>query len=424
VLQRLLIGSITLAAGVLAPQVALAQAPPKTTIHVYRGLFGPTETEENLPQRLFFNFSTYGAADDNTALGGGDIADVGLQARRFYQGAQARLSMRRQRSRSLMNFEGTSSLRYYHGLNDVTTSQYGGSMDSQFVTSPRVKFNIAAAGSYNPSYQVQPGQSAAAGPLPPVDQDFSVSRQRTLNYGGVGTMTFAPGQHSEFVVTGGARYTQFIDADDFLSHSAGARFTHRVSRDFALVLGYSTGVQGRSGLPGTRTQNIDAGVNYGKGVWLSPRTSIGFSTGSAIVSALDGRHFELTGSAFVKQQVSARWTAQASVTRGLQAVDTAPRPFVGEIVAGSLGGYFSRRFALRLSPSFSHGVDVASENGSYQSYSNTSRFEWAVSRNWALYAEHYYFHYRSAGLDLPATAPSLDRQGFRTGLTLWAPLVR
>ena len=94
-LKRLLIGSIPLVAGVLAPQVAAAQAPPKTTIHVYRGLFGPTEVEENLPQRLFFTFSAYGAADDSTALGGGDIADVGLQAQRFYQGAQARLSMRR-----------------------------------------------------------------------------------------------------------------------------------------------------------------------------------------------------------------------------------------------------------------------------------------------------------------------------------------
>jgi hypothetical protein len=60
-----------------------------------------------------------------------------------------------------MNFEGSSSLRYYSGLHDVTTSQYGGSMDSQFVTSPRVKFNLAAAGSYNPSYQDSAGQSSA-----------------------------------------------------------------------------------------------------------------------------------------------------------------------------------------------------------------------------------------------------------------------
>jgi hypothetical protein len=422
VVKRLLIGSIPLLAGVLTAQAAFAQAPK--TIHVYRGLFGPSELEENLPQRLFFTFSTYGAGDDSSALGGADIADVGLQARRFYQGAQARFSMRRQRARSLINVEGSSALRYYHGLNDVTTSQYGGSMDSQVVTSPRVKFNFSAAGSYNPNYQVQPGQSVAAGPVPPSDQDFSVSRQRTLNYGGVGTMTIAPTRHSEFVVTGGARYTQFIDADDFLSHSAGARFTHRMSRDFSLVLGYSTGLQGRSGQPGTRTQNIDAGINYGRGLWLSPRTSIGFSTGSAIVSALDGRHFELTGSAFVKQQLSARWTLGATATRGLQAVDTAARPFIGEIVTGSLGGYFSRRFALRLSPSYSHGVDVTTASGSYHSYSSQARVEWAFSRFWAYYVEHYYFHYQSTGLELPREVPNLDRQGIRTGITLWAPLVR
>src|SRR6478672_9186822 len=148
--MRRLIGSIPLLAGVLAAQAAFAQAPPKTTIHTYRGLFGPTEVEENLPQRLFFTLSTYGAGDDSTAFGSADIADTGLQAHRFYEGAQARVSMRRQRARSLFNVEGSSTLRYYHGLHDVTTSQYGGSMDSQFVTSPRVKFNLSAAGSYTP----------------------------------------------------------------------------------------------------------------------------------------------------------------------------------------------------------------------------------------------------------------------------------
>ena len=163
---------------------------------------------------------------------------------------------------------------------------------------------------------------------------------------------------------------------------------------------------------------------YGRGIWLSPRTSVGFSTGSAIVSALDGRHFELTGSAFVKQQLSARWTVGATATRGIQAVDTAARPFIGEIVTGNVGGYFSRRFAMRLSPAYSHGVDVTTANGNYHSYSNQARVEWAFSRFWAYYVEHYYFHYRSTGLELPSEVPSLDRQGLRTGITLWAPLVR
>jgi hypothetical protein len=424
VVKRLLIGSIPLLAGVLAPSAVFAQAPPKTTIHVYRGLFGPTEVEENLPQRLFFTFSTYGAADDSTALGGTDIADVTLQERRLYQGAQARFSMRRQRARSLMNFEGTSAVRYYPGLHGITTSQHGGSLDAQFVRSPKLKIQFAAAGSYSPYYQFQPGQASVAGPAPAPGQDFSVARQRTLNYGGLGTITYAATRYTELVVNGGARYTQFLDAGDFLSDSAGARLTRRVSKDFALVLGYSTGVQGRSDLPGTRTQNIDAGLSYSRGLWLSPRTSLGFSTGSAIVSALDGKHFELTGSAFLKQQLSPRWTAQVAVARGLQSVETAPRPFIGETVNASLGGYFSRRFSVRLTPMFGHGTDVSLAGASYRSVSNQARVEWAFSRFWAFYVEHYYFHYRTSGPELPSDLPGLDRQGMRTGITLWAPMVR
>ena len=421
-LTRLLIGSAALAVA-MAPAAVFAQAPPRTTVHVYRGLFGPTEFEENLPQRLFFTFSTYGAGDDSSALGGPEIGDVSLQENRFYQGAQARVSLRRQRARSLMNFEGTSAIRYYHGLHGVTTGQHGGSMDAQFVRSPRVKFQVSGAASYSPQYQVQFGPGGGDAALPP-GEDFSVARQRTLYYGGIGAMTYTAGRHTEFVVTGGARYTQFLDAADFLSHSAGARMTHRVSRDFALVLGYSTGVQGRSGLPGTRMQNIDAGLSYGRGLWLSPRTSIGFSTGSAIVSALDGRHFELTGSAFLKHQMSAKWTAQVNVSRGLQAVEAASRPFIGETVTGTLAGYFSRRFALRISPMFGHGTDVGTADASYRSVSNQTRVEWAFSRNWAYYVEHYYFHYRTTGIVLSSRLPGLDRQGIRTGLTLWAPLVR
>jgi hypothetical protein len=422
VVTRALIGSIALAAA-LAPGAALAQAPPQTA-RVYRGLFGPTELEENLPQRLFFTFSTYGAGDDSSALGGPEIGDVSLQENRFYQGAQARLSLRRQRARSLMLVEATSALRYYHGLHGVTTGQHGGSVDAQLVRSPRVRFQVSGSGSYSPRYQLQFGQAASGAAGLPPGEDFSVARQRTLNYGGVGAMTYTAGRRTEFVVTGGARYTQFLDADDFLSHSAGARMTHRVSRDFAVVLGYSTGVQGRSGLPGTRAQNIDAGLGYGRGVWLSPRTSMGFSTGSAIISASDGRHFELTGSAFLKHQMSPRWTAQVDVSRGLQAVEAASRPFIGETVTGTLTGYFSRKLSLRIAPMYGHGTDVTAADASYHSFSNQSRVEWAFSRTWACYVEHYYFRYRTSGIDLSSRLPGLDRQGIRTGLTLWAPLVR
>ena len=414
------VGSVT--AFAQAQAQAPGQAPP-TVIHVYRGLYGPTEVEDSLPERLFFTLSTYGASDDSTVFGEADISDVSLQSRRFYEGAQTRLSLRRQRARSLINFETTSALRYYAGLNDVTTTQHGGTLAAQFALSPRVKFQMGLAGSYSPYYEFQPGQGSS-GTSPSPEQDFSISRQRTIGYGALGSLTFLTSRHSEFTVDGGGRYTQFLGAPDFLSHTLGARFTKRMSRDVSLVLGYSSGVLGRSDGPSTTTSTIDAGINYNRGFMVSPRTSIGFSTGSAILGGPRGQRIELVGSAFLKHQLSGRWTTQLAFARGLQTIDTAPRPFIGETVTGSFSGYLTRRIGVRLAPSYGHGTDITANTGNYRSYSNQARIDVAFSRFWAVYVEHFFYNYRmtgGAGISLP---PGLDRQGVRIGLVLWAPLVR
>lgn len=421
------IAIVLLLAGSVASATAFAQeaptpAPPRD-LHVYRGLYGPTDVEQTLPERLFFTLSTYGAADDSTAFGAGDISDVTLQSRRIYEGAQTRLSFRRQRTRSLINFESTSALRYYPGLHDVTTSQHGGNLAASFALSSRVKLQIGLAGAYSPYYEFHPGQGAS-GPTGSPEQDFSITRQRTLGYGALGALTIATTRHSEFTIDGGGRYTQFLGAPDFFSHSAGARFSKRMSRDVSLVLGYSSGFLGRSDGRGTLTSNIDAGINYNRGFLISPKTTLGFSTGSAIVAARGGQQFELIGAAFLKHQVSGRWSTEATVSRGLQTIDTAPRPFIGETVTASFSGYLTRRIGVRLAPSYGHGTDVADVAGSYRSYSTQARIDVAFSRFWAVYVEHFLYNYRmtgGAGISLP---PGLDRQGVRTGLVLWAPLVR
>jgi hypothetical protein len=424
--KTLRLAVLLLLAGSVGPVAAFAQAPtqaPPPVIHVYRGLYGPTDVENNLPERLFFTLSTYGAADDSTVFGAGDISDVSLQSRRFYEGAQTRLSFRRQRARSLVNFDTTSALRYYSGLNDATTTQHGGTLAAQFALSPRVKLQMGLAGSYSPYYEFQPGQGTS-GPSGSPEQNFSISRQRTLAYGALGSLTVITSRYSELTLDGAGRYTQFIGAPDFLSHTAGGRFTKRVSRDVALVLGYTSGRLGRSDGSSTLTSAIDAGVSYNRGFLLSPKLSFGFSTGSAIVGGLRGQRFELIGSAYLKHQVSGRWTTQLAFARGLQTIDTAPRPFIGETVTGSLSGYLTRRIGIRLAPSYGHGTDVTAGTGSYRSYSNQARIDVAFSRFWAVYVEHFFYNYRmtgGAGISLP---PGLDRQGVRTGLVLWAPLVR
>lgn len=422
------LGSFAFVALVMSAAPARAQQEAPKPIRVFRGLFGPTESEQKLHQRLFVTISAYGAADDSSPFSSGaDIADTPLQVGRFYQGAQAQLSFKRQRARSILTVDGLSGLRYYSGLHGITTSQHGGTLNGDFVPAPRWRVQINGSGSYTPNFQLQLGQPQADGPAAPggAGEDFSVSRQKAIAYGVGTTVTWLPNRASEVLLSAGGRYSQILGAPDFSARSARARYTRRISRDFALRLGYGDGLEGRSDGEASRVQNIDAGVSYSRGIVFSPKASIGFSSGSAIVSTADGRHFQMVGATFLKYQLSARWTAQAGVDRSVQSIPTAPRPFVTDAANASLSGYLTRRTSLRIQPTFAKGVDVQFKLARYHSYSNQSRLEFALSRFWAVYVEHFYYRYEfSAAADLSSGLPRLTRQGARMGLTLWAPMVR
>lgn len=422
------IGNLVLAALVAGGASAAGQQAPSRSPQVFRGVFGPTESEEKLHERLFLNLSVYGAADDGSAFATGtEIGDSALQAGRFYQGAQTQLAFRRERSRSMFSVDGSSALRYYPGLRDVTTSLHSGNVTVDLLTAPRWRVHLDGGASYSPYFQLQLGQPQVDGPTmaAPAGQDFSVARQKVIGYGGGASVTWLPDRSSEVLFAGGGRYSQFLDGPDFAARSARVRYTRRLSRDFSLRLGYGDGVEGRNDAGYARVRNIDAGLNYSRGIVLSPGTSIGFSSGSAIVSTGGGQHFTMLGSAFLKHLVSPRWTAQAGVNRSLQSIPTTPRPFVTDTANGTLSGYLTRRATLRVVPAYAQGVDVALKSARYRSYSNQTRFEFAISRFWAISVEHFYYRYQfSAAADLSSGLPRLTRQGARAGLTLWAPVVR
>ncbi len=411
--------------GSAAPALAQGSRPP--TLHIFRGLFGPTESEQELNRRLFLSLSIYGATDDNTAFAtGGEIGDQGLQRGRIYEGAQASLSYKRQRPRSLLTLSGSSGLRYYSDLHDITTTQHGGTIGAERIYSPRFRVQLAGSARFAPNYQVQLGPAAPIGSLPsqPGD-DASVGRQKLIEYGAGVSFLFTPSRVSEVLLAAGCGYSQFIDAPDFGSRSARVRYTRRLSRDFALRLGYGDGDAGRSDGTRTRLQDIELGLNYNRGLVLSPRTSIGFSTGSALVSVSGERKFTVVGSAFAKHQFSARWSLQTNVNRSLQSIPTAPRPFVTDSVDVSFSGFLTRRTSLRLSPACSRGVDAVDPEASFKSCATNTRVEFALNRFWAVYGEHFYYHYNfSPGTDLSTGVPRQIRQGARAGLTLWAPVIR
>jgi len=389
---------------------------------VYHGLFGPSPTEQELNRRLFATFFVYQASDE-TSLDRA-LADRAVEPGRFSQGAEALLSFRRQRPRLKLTATGMSGLRYYPSLGEVRAAQQAGAVDATVDMTQHLHVDFMANGSYSPNYQVMPGMPFDI-PSSASIQDPWVGRQRVLDYGGAVLMRYTQTRANEWQVSGEGSQEQVVGAPEFRSASARVLFLHRLSKDFTLRLGYGQTMAQRSDLPAQTYQTIDAGVNYNRSLELSPRTTIGFTTGSAISSLPEGPQFNIIASAFVKRLLSPRWTFDAWASHTLQSIPVTPRPYLTNGVSATLGGYFTRRLAVQLTPSYSFGSDLVQGSLRFHSFAAFGRFEVALNRLWAVYVEQFYYDYGfSAGTDLSAGVPQLTRRGARVGLTMWAPVVR
>lgn len=404
---------------------------------VFHGLFGPVASEQRRPRQLDLNWSLYSADDDNTFLAtDADILDAALQSRRWYSGAAIALRYVRRPPRHVLTLDATSSARYYPDLRRVVTTRYGGGMTLDSTPARDWRVQMSNSASFSPFYQVVLAPAAAdlATSDTPASSatsaDNAVSKQHAMQYGTAVGVTHTYSARSALVLNYALRYTEVFDAPDSGAQRGGASFSYGFAKDIGVRLGYAYGVAfSRADVtaPPIRNQDIDIGINYGKSFAPSRRTSFSFSTGSSIISAGDGAHFRLTGSARVSRRLAPRWTTQVLYDRGLQVPDGATQPFFSDAIAANISGYFSKRANLRVQPTFSHGtVGLTGLTNSYNSYSSTTRFELAVSHRLALYAEHFYYSYAFANtVGLPALLTSgMTRQGLRMGLTLWTPLVQ
>jgi len=430
---RLFAGALLLA--LLSARDGAAQEATARKPRPFPALFGPTEAELNRPRRLYLSCSIYDAADDNTFLSNDtDVLDPTLQSNRWYTGANVSLAYTSKPRRNQFSLNLSSAGRYYSDLHEVVTTRHNGAfaLDVQPALDWRVQ--LSGTASYSPYYDVvlgPTGQTLWSADNPPVSEDASVSKQHSMQYGSFVGVTHNFTAGTILALNYGMRYRQVLSVSgaDMDTQRAGFQFTHAIAKDVAVKVGYAYGLS-TTGDPQAlpiRNNDLDIGLNYGKTFAPSVRTSLAFTTGSTIVSAADGQHFRVTGSGRLMRRLSPSWTAMLAYDRGLQVPDGATRPFFSDTLTGSLGGYLGRRLNVRLQPTYSHGVvGLGGDANPYNAWTNTSRVEFALSRRVALYGEHFLYRYRFAtAAGLPAQLmPSVDRQGARVGLTLWAPIVR
>jgi hypothetical protein len=430
--NRVLLGMVVSTIGLSAPVFAQSSEPETPTAHVFRGLFGPTAADERHPPVVNFTLLAYAAADDNSRFASAsDVADEALQSRRIYEGAQAGLGFLRRRPRSVLRVDGSSALRYYSDLNRVATQKHSGSIGLEYVLSHRAKVQLAQSASFSPYYQLVLGRPLGALNAPdvaPATGDYSVARQKQMVYGSSAVLSYTAGTHSALTVGYAGQHTDFFDSQDFHSQRAAARYTHEVAAGIGLRLGYGFGVDSFGGSTSTHNHDLDFGIDYGRALAISSRTVLGFTSGTTMVATSGGRQVQVIGSAQLRHQLSrsTRWNAQVAYDRGLQVIESVPRPFIADTVTAGINGYISRRISLRVLPSFATGVDVGDDQLRYHSFLEQTRLDMAISRNWAAYVEHFYYRYQfPATATLPAVlSAGLNRQGLRVGLSLWTPIAR
>ena len=407
-----------------------AQSTSRTPL--FRGLFGPTDTDQTRPRRLDATWSLYSAEDDNSFLATDtDILDAALQSRRWYSGATISLAYMRRPPRTVFKLNVSAATRYYPDLHRVVTTRQSGGVSVDHYLASDWRLHVSGDAGFTPFYQVLLSPSAPGLSSPDIvtpAADYAVSKQHAMLYGSFVGLTHTYSDRADLAFNYGLRYTQLSGSPDVSTQRGGGQFTYLLNRGIGLRLGYAYGVATTgSTASAIRNNDIDVGLNYGRTFSPSARTSFSFGSGSSIISSGDGRHFRVTGSGRLRRRLSPRWTTDLTYDRGLQVPEGATRPFFSDSMTGSLNGYFSKRISLHAQPTYSHGVvGFQGKTNAYNSWASTTRIDVALSRQVALYAEHFYYRYQFAnGVDLPSLLiMGTTRQGARAGLTVWTPLVR
>ena len=413
---------------VVAMVLACASASAAQTRRPYRSLFGPGERDEARADQFVLSMSAYSGLDDTSRFATGGVLDDQLQTGRVHQGGTMALAFLRRRPRVTVTAAGSSALRYYSSLNRIGTQKHSGGVGLNLLASRNLTFRFAQEASYSPSYQLAlghaPQQESPDVTFTPAGVDYGVGREKQITFGSAAGATYVWNSSRDLTLGYSLNYTNYFARSDFGMQQAAARFTQRLTSAVALRLGYGLGSGSMAGLRSAVHHDLDIGLAFNRSFSFSPRTSLGFTSGSTVISVDNQRHFELVGSVQLRRLLSRRWSSALEYQRGLTAVDSLPRPYVASTVNGDIGGFLGSRVKVSVQPRYSWGADIADANRTFHSVIAMTRVDTAVNRHWAIFAEHFFYDYQfAAAPDLPATlAAGMKRQGLRWGLALWKPL--
>jgi len=457
-LQRMIVALAVLTAGAVMPAhvSAQGQAPASAAERrPYRGIFGSPASVDS-PHALTFTGALYAAYDDNLAEaisegGSGSVSSPWLQKSGPYQGANAGLDYTFGINGDRYDFNGGAGaqLRYYRHEDESDmrpAAQADLAFNAQLTKSLtlNVRQGVDYTSNYNGGMRGWLSSDPGLGVGIPDDPSLDVFKLNTLQFATTAGLEQRFGRYTS--VMGSYQFRSMKEIantevpsgfEDYNTHAgnAGILYARPLSRDATLLLGYSIRMsdgQSRTGEPEIM-HNVNAGVDYGKALSFSRRTSLQFGTGSAIAvtdSVTDPgekkSQFRLTGNASLVHELGRTWTTSLGYTRGFQTQNGFDELFFTDAIVASVGGLVTRKLEVSANASWASSSVGDSDSKNYRDRSASARATYGLSRFFALYAQYIYYYYRydeTVAID-PRFPRNLDRHGVRAGLTTSIPLLR
>jgi hypothetical protein len=432
---------------------ASAQPPASdATRRPFRGLFGAPPPAGS-PHFLVLSASVFAAYDANEVEGftGQQASTPWLLQTGPYQGANLGLDYTFSRMGDRINFGGHlgGRLNYYHRRErskvlpsnqaDVT---FGARMTRTLT------FSARQSASYTSNYNraLAPGLGGSLGDdigIVP-DDAMDVFELRVMRMASTVGLAQSFGRFTSLSGAYLFRSVEVLDddvpnspLDDYRSQagSVNLQYARPMTRHATLALGYGVRASdGRSGGEPDVLHNINAGVNYGRALSFSRRTSFSFSTGSAVAvtdrtnTPADDRRTRmyLIGDAALLHEMGRTWTASLTYSRALRTWDELDQLYFTQAVNARIGGLVSRRISISANGSWADSSLQNQSGGTHRGYAANARAQYALARFAAFYAQYVYYNYRfSDVVTLDGRFPrQLNRRGVRVGLTTSVPLIR
>jgi len=419
--------------GVAAPAFAQFQPPRPRNERPQRGLFGSGTS--NLEQSLVLNVS-FGGGYDNDLLGQatgapGPYGPRGVGQYGFGSGSLG-YSVARDTVQASANAGATT--QYYPDMQDPSMNSFSAGMQVSWQAAKRTSLSTSN------QYTYQPNSMRSFFGVP-VDSERPPDTSDSLNYAINGTSSSDWRTSVDFSqalsqkLSASLGYTFFAvdyaaQQTNYAAHSILGRLTYQVSKSLSVHGGYGRTTTDYSddsldGRYGGRT--IDAGVDFGKALSLTRRTSLEFGTGVSGVNNYGDTRYFFTGNVALTHELGRSWTMTVGARRAADFYQTFGDPVISSSANAGVSGLLNRRVQVGAQGGWSSGtVGVSGVVPQFDAWTAGASMRVAVGRGAGLSFSYVFFDYvfNDNGAPLPiGTQPEMRNQSVRVTFDWMMPLV-